>query len=107
MQSFALDGVLVDRADAFLKSHPSAEELLRRLLTLKLATVHRDSEPNSRRAPREEFSDEEWRLVTELADYPNWLLVTATTEWRNLRRGRPRDDLPPLEEAQGMDPGRA
>ena len=80
MQSFALDGVLVDRADAFLKSHPSAEESLRRLLTLKLATVHRDSEPTRRRAPREEFSDEEWRLVTELADYPNRLLVTATTE---------------------------
>ena len=27
-----------------------------------------------------EFSDEEWRLVSELADYPNRLLVTATTE---------------------------
>ena len=32
------------------------------------------------RAPGEEFSDEEWRLVSELADYPNRLLVTVTTE---------------------------
>jgi hypothetical protein len=79
-KAFALDGVLVDRANTFLESHPSAEESLRRLLTLKLATVHRDSEPTRRRAPREEFSDEEWGLVTELADYPNRLLVTATTE---------------------------
>ena len=29
---------------------------------------------------RSEFSDEEWRLVSELADYPNRLLVTVTTE---------------------------
>jgi hypothetical protein len=78
-QAFALDGVLVDRADAFLVGHPSAEEALRRLLT-KLATVHSDSEPTRRRGLREEFSDEEWRLVSELADYPNRLLVTATTE---------------------------
>jgi hypothetical protein len=29
---------------------------------------------------RSEFTDEEWRLVTELADHPNRLLVTATPE---------------------------
>jgi formylglycine-generating enzyme required for sulfatase activity len=77
--SFALDGVLVDRADAFLAERPSAEPALRRLLTLKLATVRGDSEPTRRRAPREDLSDEDWRLVTELADHPNRLLVTATT----------------------------
>ena len=30
--------------------------------------------------PAAEFSDEEWRLVSELADHPNRLLVTVTTE---------------------------
>jgi formylglycine-generating enzyme required for sulfatase activity len=29
---------------------------------------------------RSEFTDEQWRLVTELADHPNRLLVTATPE---------------------------
>ena len=29
---------------------------------------------------RREFSDEEWRLVSELADHPNRLLVTVTRE---------------------------
>ena len=37
-------------------------------------------EPTRRRALRSEFSDEEWRLVSELADHPNRLLVTATPE---------------------------
>ena len=45
-----------------------------------VATVREDGEPTRRRAARAEFSDEEWRLVGELADYPNRLLVTATTE---------------------------
>src|SRR5205085_1671342 len=34
-----LGGVLAERADRFLSLHPQAEEELRRLLTLKLATV--------------------------------------------------------------------
>jgi conflict system STAND superfamily ATPase len=42
--------------------------------TLKLATVREDGEPTRRRAFRSEFSDEEWRLVSELADHPNRLL---------------------------------
>ena len=42
--------------------------------------MREDGEPTRRRAPRAEFSDEEWRLVSELADYPNRLLVTVTTE---------------------------
>ena len=57
-----------------------AEEALRRILTLKLATVREDGEPTRRRAFRSEFSEEEWRLVSDLADHPNRLLVTATAE---------------------------
>jgi formylglycine-generating enzyme required for sulfatase activity len=74
--------VLVDRANAFLANHPKSEDALRRILTLKLATVREDGEPSRRRALRSEFTDEEWRLVTELADHPNRLLVTATPEGR-------------------------
>jgi formylglycine-generating enzyme required for sulfatase activity len=42
--------------------------------------VRDGEEPIRRRALRSEFSDEEWRLVSELADHPNRLLVTATPE---------------------------
>jgi formylglycine-generating enzyme required for sulfatase activity len=79
-QSFELGGVLVERANRFLAERPGAEDALRRILTLKLATVREDGEPTRRRAARAEFSNEEWRLVSELAGYPNRLLVTATTE---------------------------
>jgi len=79
-QSFELGNVLVDRADTFVVSHPNAEDQLRRIFTLKLATVREGEEPTRRRAFRSEFTDEEWRLVTELADHPNRLLVTATPE---------------------------
>jgi hypothetical protein len=63
--------VLVQRADAFVVRHRNAEEMLRRIFTLKLATVREDGEPTRRRAYRSEFSDEEWRLVSDLADHPN------------------------------------
>jgi formylglycine-generating enzyme required for sulfatase activity len=79
-QSFELGGVLVDRANTFLATHPGAEAALRRVLTLRCATVREDGEPTRRRAARAEFSEEEWRLVSELADYPNRLLVTVATE---------------------------
>ena len=79
-QSFELGGVLVDRADAFLAAHSESQNKLRRIFTLKLATVREGEEPTRRRAMRSEFSDEEWRLVCELADHPNRLLVTATPE---------------------------
>lgn len=78
-QSFELGGVLVDRANRFLETHSGAEDALRRVLTLRLATVREDGEPTRRRAARAEFTDEEWRLVSELADYPNRLLVVAAT----------------------------
>jgi formylglycine-generating enzyme required for sulfatase activity len=79
-QSFELGGVLVDRADAFLATHPKSKDALRRIFTLKLATVRAGEEPTRRPASRSEFTEEEWRLVTELADHPNRLLVTATPE---------------------------
>jgi hypothetical protein len=79
-QSFELGGVLVDRANKFLAGHPGAEAALRRVLTLRCATVREDSEPTLRRAVRAEFSEEEWRLVSELANYPNRLLVTVTPD---------------------------
>src|SRR5262249_36393065 len=74
----SLDGRLV--TVAFLADHPKSHDELRRIFTLKLATVREGEEPTRRRALRSEFSDEEWRLVSELADHPNRLLVTATPE---------------------------
>jgi formylglycine-generating enzyme required for sulfatase activity len=79
-QSFELGGVLVDRADAFIAAHPKSRDELRRIFTLKFATVREGEEPTRRRAARSEFTDGEWRLVSELADHPNRLLVTATPE---------------------------
>jgi formylglycine-generating enzyme required for sulfatase activity len=76
-QSFELGGVLVGRANRFLAEHQGVEDSLRRIFTLRLATVREDGEPTRRRAVRSEFSDQEWRLVSELADYPNRLLVIA------------------------------
>jgi formylglycine-generating enzyme required for sulfatase activity len=75
-----LGRVLVARANKFVAEHPASEGALRRILTLKLAEVREDGEPTRRRALRSEFPDEEWKLVSELADYPNRLLVTATSE---------------------------
>jgi formylglycine-generating enzyme required for sulfatase activity len=75
-----LGGVLAKRADEFLARNPQSEDALRRVLTLKLATVREEGEPTRRRAGRQEFSNDEWRLVNELADHPNRLLVTATSE---------------------------
>ncbi len=84
VQSVDLGRVLVERANRFLAENPGSEDAIRRMLTLKLATVREDGEPTRRREFRAEFSDEEWRLVSELAGYPNRLLVTA-----RLRRARP------------------
>jgi formylglycine-generating enzyme required for sulfatase activity len=78
--AFDLGGVLVERADAFIATHQNSEEKLRYIFTLRLATVREGEEPTRRRALRSEFSDEEWRLVSELADHPNRLLVTATSD---------------------------
>jgi formylglycine-generating enzyme required for sulfatase activity len=80
LEQRTLGGVLVERAGAFVAGHPDAEDALRRLLTLKLATVRPDGEAMRRRAMRSEFDDAEWKLVSELADHPNRLLVTGTLE---------------------------
>jgi len=77
MQAVELGRVLVERANKFVAEHPGSESALRRIFTLNLATVRADGEPTRRRASRSEFSEDEWKLVSELADYPNRLLVTA------------------------------
>jgi formylglycine-generating enzyme required for sulfatase activity len=79
-QAFELGGVLVDRATKFLETHLDAEAALRRIMTLKLATVHEDGVLTRRSAQRSEFSNEEWLLVSELADHPNRLLVIVTPD---------------------------
>jgi formylglycine-generating enzyme required for sulfatase activity/energy-coupling factor transporter ATP-binding protein EcfA2 len=80
MPGIDLGRVLVERANKFVAEHPAAEEALRHIFTLKLAAVREDGEPTRRRAARSEFTDEEWRLISKLADHPNRLLVTATSE---------------------------
>jgi hypothetical protein len=45
-----LGRVLVDRANAFIATHPGAEATLRRVFTLRLATMREDGEPTRRRA---------------------------------------------------------
>jgi formylglycine-generating enzyme required for sulfatase activity len=79
-QAFEPGGALINRADAFLAAHPNAEHQLRRIFALKLANLREGEEPTRRRAARSEFTDEEWRLVKQLADHPNRVLVTATPE---------------------------
>src|SRR5262249_45982571 len=80
MPAIDLGRVLVERANKFVAEHPAAEDALQHILTLKLATVREDGEPTRRRALRSEFPEEEGRLISELADHPNRLLVTATPE---------------------------
>lgn len=72
--------MLVDRADAFVAAHPGSEDALRRIFTLKLASVREDGEPTRRRAFRSEFSGEEWRLVANLPTTPTacWSLRRPT-----------------------------
>ena len=79
-QAIDLGGVLVERGEAFLSAHRDRADAIKRILTLNLATVREDGEPARRRARRSEFSDDEWRLVGELADHPNRLVVTAVRE---------------------------
>jgi YARHG domain len=78
--AFELGGVLAERANAFLDRNPQWETALRRVLTIRLAAVRTEGDPARRRARRSEFSEDEWRLASELADHPNRLLVTAVPE---------------------------
>jgi formylglycine-generating enzyme required for sulfatase activity len=79
-QSIDFGRVLVDRANAFIETHPNSQDTLRRILTLKLATVRENGEPTRRRAWRSEFSEEDWRLINELAGDPNRLITTVTQD---------------------------
>jgi formylglycine-generating enzyme required for sulfatase activity len=78
--SFEPSGVLVERAERFLADRPRDEATLRRILTLRLAAMREGERPTRRRAPRSEFSDDEWRLVSELAGYPYRLLAVVSPE---------------------------
>jgi hypothetical protein len=103
-QSIDLGRVLIERANAFISNQPQSEEAIRRIFTLKLATVRENGELTRRRAPRSEFSDDEWRLVNELANDPNRLLVTASPEIHEasaLRSDRRTDvsETPAVDEA--------
>jgi hypothetical protein len=80
LSSSETGGVLAQRADEFVATHSNIENVLRRVLVLRLATVRDDGEPARRRAGREEFSDIEWQLVSELSEFPYRLLVTVTTD---------------------------
>jgi formylglycine-generating enzyme required for sulfatase activity len=77
-ESIEMGEVLVRRMEAFLTSKPGSEHAIHRMFTLKLATIPETGAPTRRRASRSEFSPEEWRLVSELVDQPNRLLITAT-----------------------------
>jgi formylglycine-generating enzyme required for sulfatase activity len=79
-QSFDLASALVNRASAFLASHPGQENTLRRVLTLRCATVREDGEPTRRRAVRSEFGEDEWPIVSDLANHPYRLLVIVTPD---------------------------
>jgi TPR repeat protein len=73
-QAIDVGGVLASRAEAFLKDHPDDESSLRRLLTLKLASVPPEGEPVRRQTTAEECTDAEWALARRLAEHP-WRLV--------------------------------
>jgi formylglycine-generating enzyme required for sulfatase activity/cellulose biosynthesis protein BcsQ len=78
--SLELGDVFVKRADEFLAHHPDSADILRRIFTLYLTHIREDGEPIRRLARRSEFSDEEWRLITQLSDYPNRLVVTGSSD---------------------------
>jgi hypothetical protein len=73
-QAIDIGGVLAGRAEEFLKSNPDEEQALRRLLTLRLATVPPEGEAVRRQTTREECTEAEWSLAARLAEHP-WRLV--------------------------------
>jgi hypothetical protein len=72
-QAIDVGGVLQNSAEEFLAANPSDEPALRRLLTLRLATVPPEGEPVRRQTAREECSEAEWSLASRLAEHP-WRL---------------------------------
>ena len=87
-EAIDVGGVLASRAEEFLKADPGQEPALRRLLTLRLATVPPEGEPVRRETTRRECTEAEWALASRLADHP-WRLVVAR-ERETVRRGRCR-----------------
>jgi WD40 repeat protein len=79
-QVIDIGGVLARRAEDFLKVDPTQETALRRLLTLRLASVPPEGEPVRRPTDREECSEVEWALAARLADHPWRLVVTSERE---------------------------
>ena len=70
--------VVSERAESFVAMHRGAEDQIRDLFIRKLLVMRENDEPIPRPARRSEFSEDEWRLVCELADYPYRLLVLTT-----------------------------
>jgi WD40 repeat protein len=75
-EAIDVGGVLASRAEEFLKRYPEEETPLRRLLTLKLASVPPEGEPVRRQTREEECTDAEWALARRLAEHP-WRLVVV------------------------------
>jgi WD40 repeat protein len=75
-QAIDVGGVLRRSAEDFLATNPADETALRRLLTLRLATVPSEGEVVRRQTTRDECSKAEWSLAGRLADYPWRLVVT-------------------------------
>lgn len=72
--------VLAAAGDNFLSENRDKERLLKRLLPLRLVHVGDNGELSRRRASKTELSDEEWRVATQLADYPWRLLVIGQVD---------------------------
>jgi predicted AAA+ superfamily ATPase len=64
-----------NRFEEFLARHPGELDKIRRIFILRLAVMRADEGPIRRRALRSDFTDDEWRLVSELADPSIGLLV--------------------------------
>jgi WD40 repeat protein len=75
-QAIDVGGVLSSRAEDFLRANPEKEKVLRRLLTLKLATIHADGTAVRRQAMRDECATAEWDVAAKLAD-GGWRLVVT------------------------------
>jgi hypothetical protein len=67
-QAIDIGGVLAARAEAFLAAEPHREAALKRLLTLRLASVPPEGKPVRRQALKAECSAEEWALAAALAE---------------------------------------
>src|SRR5262249_46577323 len=64
-------------AELFVAHHRGSEDQIRRIFIPKLVTIREDQEPGRRLARRSDFSEADWRLVSELAGSPYRLLVVT------------------------------